>query len=559
MSPEFYERFANTLYDVIIVGGGINGSGIARDLALRGVSVLLLSDSDPIRASRNNSHLGHGGLRYLENLDFSLVFSSRQEINRLLYNAPHLVRPLSMLIPVFAGDKYPLWQLKLGMAFYDGFVEKGRLPRHQILSAQQVRTRLPWLSDERSLKGGVLYYDTQIAYPDRLCLENLLDAEAQSSSGQPVLIHKHARVTGITETEAGVSVQFTNLLDASEHQAKGLYVVNAAGHHVDKLIQGVTSEQKPAEPLMGPTKGTHIIIDNAYGLKDTVYSPSRIDGRPFFIIPFPVEQPHNQLLIGTTDDKQWQSNYPEAQEITYLIDSTRCLFSEWEMKNEDVIQAFSGFRPLPASNKKEGKITRRHILHQQPKSRIIHVIGGKLTTYRLLSQEVGDKVLKALGRPSHPRMTEKRPLPGAVGIDNLAAFKSQVVPQTVEQFGVSPEIADHLIDRYGALFSQVLSLTVAKPTDPISGPRLKENFTSSGPFIKAQIVYAIRAELAETLMDFMVDCLQLDRLPGAGMDGVETVLGFLAQEKQLSRTKQLAMREEYEAYIAHQNAWRHGQ
>ncbi len=585
MTRHLPQQLESTVYDAIVIGGGCNGTGEGRDLALRGASVLLLDKSDPNKATHHNSHLGHGGLRYLQHFELGLVKEARQELAHLMHIAPHLVRPLSMVVPVYEGDPYRPWMVKVGLMMYDWFCGlfsgKNTLPRHQRLSPQDLTQpsgsgNLPSLRAERQsgqrLLAGFKYYDTQIVYPSRLAIENIRDMVSQHSPDKPVHALGHTEVVALEEHPEFVTVTFKDQLDPNgkTYQVKARTVLNTTGAGVDKIIERTQSPHALSAPQMGPTKGTHIMVPNTLGLKDTVYAPAT-DGRPFFVIPYPLSSdpktPSKYLLIGTTDDKTWDSPYPTAKEVDYLLASTRHVFPQATFTPDDVFWAYSGFRPLPASSKKAGAVTRRHVIQRQGASRIFHIIGGKLTTYRSLSQEVTDKVLALLKRTAptsaalafKPCTTATRPLPGGHGIHSLETYKAQEVPQATSAYGVSEPLVVELIHRYGARYREVLDLTRPDPADPVRGPHLLAPITQhpgAPPTILAQALHALRYEGAETLMDIMTVSLKLDQIPGAGLDGLLAVVNLLAQERApFSDAEKQAELSQYRQFAAQNLQW----
>lgn len=574
------------IYDVVIIGGGINAAGEARDLALRGASVLVLHDSNPYKATNASTRLGHGGLRYLPNFEFRLVREARQELEHLLYMAPHLTRKLGMLVPIWKGDPFPNWRLPIGIGlkFYDFFVKSGVLPKHRYYTAQQLMGNpgnneggfLPTpLANPDKLVGGYFYYDTQIAYPERLSIENFRDALSQNTPDQPVHVLGHTRVTGTVEKPrqkgeaAHVNVTFQDQLNPKKGPitVKARYVINTTGASVDKLNAAMKKEGIPQniQPnRMGPTKGTHIIVKNTIGLQYSIYAPSKEkaeDGktfRPFFINPFPFNkegQISEYLLIGTTDDKhKTHSPFPEPGEIDYLIRSANGTLPALKLSEKDVVTAYSGFRPLPASDKASGKVPRQHFILWD--SRVAHIIGGKITTYRNLAQQVSDQVTQALLKDKASELsrnlknngqsiTAQRKLPGGEGIRDIERYKRQWVEREALRYNLSTTTIRELINRYGSLYSEVLRLTQSEP----NGWELRRTLTPYAPLIKAQVLHAIRYENAETLMDIMTESLKLDLLPEGGGDyAIQEAATILAAEKQLTPTEKV---QEIQAYRNH--------
>jgi glycerol-3-phosphate dehydrogenase len=300
-----------------------------------------------------------------------------------------------------------------------------------------------------------------------------------------------------------------------------------------------------------------------------VYSTDK-KGRPFFIIPFPIEhagEAARHLLIGTTDDKTWTSIYPTREEVDHLIESANKVIPTLNLNHNAVFHAYSGFRPLPQSNKSAGAVTRKHIIRRVNGSRIFHIIGGKITTYRSLSEQASDQVVKALKREPESgflsrmqnkgrAVTHQQALPGGANIRDITAFKQTNIPLAAKSYGVAPEVVNELINRYGSLYTEVLDLTHSHTPDPAKGAFLKAPLTQAAPLILAQVLHAIRYENAETLMDIMTNSLKADLLPGAGLDGLDTAAAILAQEKSLTPEEVEREKAAYRNYIALNDQWR---
>ncbi len=555
----FPQQLETHVFDTVIIGDGANGSALLRELALRGASVAMIGKTEPNRPTRNNSRLYHGGLRYLEYLDLPLVYESRREVQKMLRLAKHLIRPIGMMLPVYEGDKHPRWKLKAGLNLYDwftGIMEKtSRLPRHRSLSRKELTQDLaPGLTDQGKLKGGFLYYDAQVAYPDRLTIETVQDALSQHSDKQPVHAIRHAEVVKIQEHPDlnHAIITFKDLLTQQTYQVKAKYVINAAGPKVDEVIEATESQWKP-ESQMGPTKGTHILVQNTLGLKHAMYS-STVDDRPFFIIPFPIQSDGEAtpyLLIGTTDDKEWTSPYPTWEEVEYLLESSNRRFPGLNLSPDQVLSAYAGFRPLPKSDKSAREVTRRHIILKKDQSRVFHIIGGKLTTQRSLADEVANQLTSVL--PIQKKSpTLRRPLPGSRQIRDWPTYLQEQVPKAALEYQIETDVVRQLVDRYGSQYKKVLELTRTHP-------ELKQRLAPDVPFIRAQVQYALQHEQAETLMDILIESLQLDLfpLPDTALEQVvQSTLTMLTQEKALTPKEQMTEKAQFHQHLANNQLWK---
>ncbi len=396
-------------YDVAIIGGGINGAGIARDLSQRGLSVLLVEKNDfGSGTTAASTRLIHGGLRYLEHFDFALVRESLHERKILLQIAPHLVFPLEFILPVYAGQEYGRAKLKAGMLLYDILSLGKSLPKHRMLSRRRI-LRLQQGMNPQGLHGGFAYFDCQVPLPERLTLENIRAARQAGA-----LCLNYHRLAGLEVAGDGCwQVRFEDVDTGEQHQAAAGIVINAAGPWVND-IAGLADPRRPR--LVGGTRGSHILVANTLGLRHALYSPARSDGRPFFIIPFG----RDELLIGTTDifyDASVDEVRADSLEVRYLISETNHLLPELNIRPEMIRMTYSGVRPLPpAEGKDAGAVTRRHFIKQHEtgddRRAFLSIIGGKLTTYRQLAEEVGDKVADLLSAHLPGSRTAREPLPG---------------------------------------------------------------------------------------------------------------------------------------------------
>src|ERR1043166_4908731 len=394
-----------TDFDCIVVGGGINGAGIARDAAMRGLKVLLIDKGDVGGGtSAASTRLIHGGLRYLEHFEFGLVRESLRERETLLRIAPHLVRPLAITIPIYKQSKRGRLMIRAGMIFYDLLSWGKALPRHRMLSRAETLERWPGLNPD-GLLGSALYYDAQVEFPERLVMENVLSAR---EFGAEVLTH--ARVTNLAVENGKVSgVEFMTE-DGRKQFAEAQVVINAAGPWIDQVLERASVK---SPKLIGGTEGSHIVVPEFPGAPaNAIYVEARSDGRPIFIIPW------NKLyLIGTTDVR-FEGDPDEVRcepwEIDYLLSETNLALPDAHLTRDSILYTYSGVRPLPATDDKdEQSITRRHFIREHPRlPNLLSIVGGKLTTYRSLAEECVDLIFRKLGKDSPPCITATEILAG---------------------------------------------------------------------------------------------------------------------------------------------------
>ncbi len=543
-------------FDLIVIGGGINGTGIARDASRRGLSVLLLEKNDfGAGTTAYSSRLIHGGLRYLEHGEISLVRESLRERERLLQNAPHLVKPLPLGIPVYQDSKRPLWMIRVGMWLYDALSWDRSVPGHQKLSKNQFLRRFPYV-ESKGLKGGVLYYDAQVSLPERVSVENAIDAK---NHGAVVL--NHATVESvhlknqITETnQSAASVTFKDVLTGETLVARGKSVVNASGPWVDQVLghSNVTTDRK-----IGGTKGIHIVVPRsaAGGLpaidSGALYVEAK-DGRPFFMIPWQQEY----LLIGTTDthyDGDLDKVVATPEDVAYLLDAANQFLSH-KLTQSDILFSYAGVRPLPYTPKNKsqaknaGAITRRHITANHQTARetrvpFFSVIGGKLTTYRSLAEEVVNTVCRALkyrNAKNEHLNTRWSPLPGGdvkqytSTESTYADYAKLLYQQTLspEVSGLTEAQATHLLNTYGLRAGSVMTLT-------LEDPALKTPVSPDSVMIQAEVIYAVRTEMAQTIADVLMRRSGLALREGVGLSALESVSQLMAKELHWSEAERL--------------------
>lgn len=309
-------------FDVAVVGAGINGAGIARDAALRGLRVAVLDKNDMCTGcSWISSRLIHGGLRYLEYGEIPLVYESLHERRYLRLTAPHLVEPLRISIPIFKDARRGPLLIRMGMIAYDLLSIGKAVPRHEMLSAEKIKQQEPGLRGD-GLRAAARYYDAQVAFAERLVLENLISAQSAGAA-----IKTHCEVTAIRVSEGSVkSLLYKDRIDDSDHEISVGMVVNAAGPWVDHVLG---TAPVPTVRHIGGTKGSHIIVDAFDGApRDAFYVEAVADGRPFFIIPW-----NRQYLIGTTDIRyngDLDSIRVSEAEVEYLLAETNRVFSAGE-------------------------------------------------------------------------------------------------------------------------------------------------------------------------------------------------------------------------------------
>ncbi|HEX4628036.1 MAG TPA: glycerol-3-phosphate dehydrogenase/oxidase, partial [Gemmatimonadales bacterium] len=400
--------------DLLVIGGGITGAGIARDAALRGFRTALVDQGDFAGGTSSvSSRLVHGGIRYLEQGDFRLVFEASRERRILLRIAPHLVHPLPFVFPVYRGARVPAWKLRAGMWLYDILAAFRNVKMHRWLNAKATRRLEPGLR-EKELQGAALYYDAQTD-DARLAI-----ATMRSAARAGALVANYAEVTALLKPDGRTSGAFLrDGLTGQPHTVRALVVVNASGPWVDRVRR---LDEPAAQPLLRLTKGAHIVVARQrVGHTRAVTLMSPLDGRVMFVIPW-----GDLSYIGTTDTDEDAS--PEevratARDVIYLLRSANAFFPQARLSPRDVIATWAGLRPLlrPTRAVAPSQASREHRVVESP-SGLVTIAGGKLTTHRVMARDVVDRVayrLRALdGRPRAPRApTDRMPLPGGETAD----------------------------------------------------------------------------------------------------------------------------------------------
>ncbi len=489
-------------YDVVIIGGGIQGAGIARDAAMRGLAVLLCERDDFAQAtSSNSSKLIHGGLRYLERLEMPLVYESLRERAILLNCAKHLVRPLKFMIPFSQASRRPPWRFRLGLRLYDMLAGKDPLPRYQLLQPKQIKQSVDFLGSER-LRGGATYWDCQMD-DSRLVIHNILaarEAGAQCINYSPV---EEIRI------EDSGAFRLTIRHQGKHVSVKAKTVVNASGPWIDDVLNMATAKQPP---LVKHAKGIHLVLQAGFPLRHALLLEVPGEERIFFIMPW-----NDLLLVGTTDtpyDGMLEQIRAVEDDVAYLH---RCLahhLTRTALKQLKPIATMAGVRPLTyVKGRSTRDISRHYRIHEEPRN-LWSIIGGKYTVHRKIAEKIVDKICTRL-QVHRPCRTATTPLVGSP-VEPWEQFKRQAVTLCQKNYPFSRATAEHLVHNYGTRWHKVAEVSRSEPT-------LAHALTSAAPHIGAEVVYAIIHEQARQLEDFFVRRTKLFYQPGGSMDALELV------------------------------------
>jgi glycerol-3-phosphate dehydrogenase len=500
-------------FDVIIIGGGINGVGIAQEASLQGYRTLLLEQDDLCSGvSAWSGRLAHGGLRYLEHFDFALVRESLLERERLVKNAPHLAKHVPWIMPVYKHNKRGGQLVRLGMILFDILSFDKSAPRHKFLSKKKVLEKFPTIETD-GLKGGFHYWDGQIELAERLCVELALDAKAHGA-----IIRTHSRVERPVLSGSKVTgVAYRDLITGETHTAYAPVVYNVAGPWIDRVF--TQSAELPSQPrLNGGTKGSHLIVNTFPGApKEVVYYETRTDGRLILVIPW-----LGKYMLGTTDIR-WEKDPGEARcdigELEYLLSEVNALIPQAKLTIKDVLYTYSGVRPLPYEpEKNESAVTRTHILFDHKSNGadgLVTVVGGKLTTFRQLSEDAVTDLNKRFKRMNSKSLTRNRKLPGA----HFHDFKTLVL--VLINQGASEITAQRLAQIYG---SRALEIWKIVELDKSSFEMIEESIGLT----RAEVEYVLDQEFPKTLADLMARRLILAFESGHGLNVVQRIAEIAA-------------------------------
>jgi len=538
-------------FDILIIGGGITGAGAARDAACRGLRVCLVEQDDfASGTSSRSSKLVHGGLRYLEQGEFSLVFEAVTERRILMNIAPHLVNPLAFLFPVFADSRRGVFTVNVGMWLYDG-LSLFRSPKiHKNLSRKDVRQCEPLLRQE-GLKGAPMYYDCSTD-DARLTLENLLDA-----AGHEAVVLNYARVVGLVRDPSGrvIGARVVDRFTGEETTIAARAVINATGPWSDRTRSLGASN---ATNRLRTTKGIHAVVDHErLPVQHAVVCFHPLDGRVLFAIPW-----GEQTYLGTTD-----TDYPgdpgevaaDSHDVSYLLEAINHYFPSAGLTSADVFSTWAGVRPLISSEGPgaESSVSREHEIAIDADG-LITIAGGKLTTYRRMGSEVIDKALGLLmmlgqvPKGLRPSGTSTEPLPGAVGWPEDDDHDK--VADLIEKTGaphLSRRTATMLAGRYGTRGRDIAERV-------ISDPSAAAVLVPGRPEIMAQVDFAVLEELAVTVRDILIRRTQLFfRDTDQGLSACEAVAARMRSLLGWTEQREVAEVLAYQQEVARSRRWRH--
>ena len=528
-------------YDVVIVGGGMAGAGAARDLALRGFSVALIEKGDFASATTaRSSKLIHGGLRYLELFDFGLVRESLTERERLRRLAPHLVQPLPFLVPIYRDSSRGLIKVRIGLTLYDWLTPGRRRERYRVLRAVDALSLEPSIRSE-DLRGAGYYFDDLLLYPERLCLENVLSACRHGARA-----FNYAQVLSIRRNAGGVpdGVRVRDLLGGSEAMLGAKVIVNASGPWVDEL-RALAGLREDGGRVLRRTKGIHCLLPR---LTERAIYHSTSDDRMIFVIPW-----REFSLVGTTDsdfDGDLDRVHATRDEVEYLLAEVRRALPDPRVVPGEVLYTYAGVRPLSfEEGRRASDVSRAHKVVDEAAGRFLSITGTKLTCFRSLAEELGDRVGRILGRRT-PSRTARLTLDGAdEEAGRVEAHTWLDVSDDAAASGLPRETLETLVSLYGRNYRRVMELAGKVPggTEPLC---------PSSPDVVAQLHHAVQEELTVSLQDFLLRRTGIGTSRCQGDDCAEAIARRMASLLGWSPRRVDAELEAYRAHVARSRRFR---
>ncbi len=539
---------AEQQFDVLIIGGGITGAGVALDAVTRGYKVALVEKIDfASGTSSKSTKLVHGGIRYLPNFDFAMVREALVERGLLLQNAPYLVDPVPFVLPIYEGDKHPVgmpfttpggigldYLLNIGLWLYDGLAGRYNIKRHYHLTREQVLKQAPNLV-QKGLKEGFVYYDAQ-TNDARLTIAVLRTA---AQYGATIVNYCEAE-SFLSENGQVCGAQVRDTLGKQSVTVRARHVINAAGvfsEQVESLLEG-TEPQIQIEP----SKGVHLVLskDDIQIGDSAIVLPETEDKRILFIVPW-----ESRVIFGTTDTGTGDLDHPTttSEDVAYLLKYLN-RYLDINLSEKDIISTYAGYRPLMkprSSNTSTAKLSRSHSVLQSP-SGLVSIVGGKLTTYRRMAQDTMDVINRRDGvKPIHPTLS--LPLQGSAAWPIV----QKELKQRGNTLGLNEAVIKHLGHSYGSEALTILDLVEQNPA-------LATALIAELPYIQAEVIYACQHEMAMTPYDVLARRMSItleDRHQGLNI--VDDVAELMAQELKWSSTQQEEMAHAFRAAMQRQH------
>lgn len=534
-------RLEREQFDILIIGGGITGAGVARDAASRGMKVALVEAKDyAIGTSSRSSKLIHGGIRYLENMEFGLVFEALSERRLLFELAPHLVHPLRFVLPLYKGGRVGMFKMGLGMWLYDALSMFEAPELHERLSASESTERLPLLQT-KDLLGSYVYSDAYMD-DDRLCIETHRAASKLGAVAANFVSADDAQMQNGKVVSVGVTDQTTG----KSFRVKAKHVISTTGPWTDIVASKLLSDW---HKILRPSKGVHLTFDRKrLPLHQAVVMAADAQKRIVFGIPR-----HEMIIIGTTDTDFSGDPYDvnaTAEDVKYLLNVASEYFPGAKLTANDIISTYAGVRPLVADgSESESKTSREHVIINDPRN-ITFVAGGKYTTYRRMAEHTVEEALKNFSIDDQVRFGRgdtKKALNPLATIESMEESRRSAAEWS-KAYGIDRDAMDILIDRHGGEAIKVMNEAqhVASYT--------QSNEDKVWAF---EAVHAIRHTMCRGLIDFYVRRapLFLSR-PDHGLGLLALISKVFAKELAWSDSKRHEESAALQAYVRHELEWK---
>ncbi len=493
------DRLREERFDVVVIGGGITGAGVARDAARRGYRTALVEARDFAQGtSSRSSRLIHGGLRYLEHFELDLVFEASRERRTLLEIAPHMVRPLEFLFPLFEEGRVGRRKLDAGMWLYDALSMFRNVERHQMLDDEEMAGREPALRRE-GLLGGARYFDAQVD-DARLVLANVASAADAGAA-----VANRLEATEIERDEGAVTGVRVEGEEGESWTISARAVVNATGPWTERTVERAGEDWSRR---LRPTRGTHVHLPReALDHRHALIFESPLDDRIMFVLPW-----GDLTMVGTTDRDYGGDPadvVPTARDVAYLLTSADRLFPDADLSPDDVLSAWAGLRPLVTGEDGDadaGEVSRDFVVTEDAPG-LLTIAGGKLTSYRQMAEEAVDRAAEFLEAAFEVEAdrgcdTDEEPLPGG-DFEELGELCRRL-RAAADPHGVSAASVDRLARAHGTQAEEVLALVEERP-------ELAERVVEDRPYLAAEVVRAARDEMALHVEDVVFRRTHLGR------------------------------------------------
>ncbi len=538
------ERLATDEFDILVIGGGITGAGIARRAALMGYRVALVEKGDfASGTSSHSSKIVHGGFRYLATHDYELVYQASRQRRKLIQRAPHLIWSLPFVVPIYRNSPYSLTKIAAGVLLYESLATFRTIKHSELLPAPETLADEPLLNPN-GLRGAARYYDcgTDDA---RLTLAVIRDAHLYGATAA-----NYVEATSFMRAgERIYGAHVKDRLTGEEHEICARIVISAVGPWTDLLLNRRRRDQR----WLRPTKGVHIIVPRHRASTTASLTFTARDDRFLFLIPYGAH-----TIIGTTDTEYGGSPedaHADANDVAYILDAARLAFPAANLNADDIISTYAGVRPLIRDDAQSNYANSREHRIEEIVPGLVAIAGGKLTTFRSMAKETVKFVSESL---DDHRVTALRnlqpdgtPFPGG-DVDDWDEFREQMTGTLTRVNELPGDVAQHLVSTYGSEVASVANLASLHPS-------LAERVTPELPVIRAQVIHALKKEMAMTLSDVLDRRLHLLYFaPDQGLGAAPAVADLMGDELGWTDAERARQVKQYKSEILKSRRWRVG-